>query len=224
MYDTQIAPALDAWANEKAQYAAEISFYRTQAEQAKAGGFVPKDAPGYVPPAADANAGRGADGRYVSGANPVPGSPKYMTLEDGYKALTNVTWIQNEYFRLYREPLPDEIEVLLRESVDNHYPDVRSYADKKYNFTGKRAEIAAGKQKEHDDAIRNETAKAKDKEWSEKVGSNPNIRLAEPSRFSNLAKGVQAGEVKDPLRMSPEERHRATQTMIQKDISESQSA
>ncbi len=49
LYDSQIAPALDAWGVEKAQKDAEIAFYKTQAEGARGAGFIPKDAPGYVP-------------------------------------------------------------------------------------------------------------------------------------------------------------------------------
>src|SRR2546430_9079168 len=54
-YDSEIAPALDNWANDKARIEAQLAFYKMQAEQAKAGGFLPADAPGTpVPPAAPA--------------------------------------------------------------------------------------------------------------------------------------------------------------------------
>jgi hypothetical protein len=218
LYDQQIAPALDAWASEKANLEAQAAFYKTQNEQARSGGFVPKDAPGFTAPQPQ----RAPDGRYVAGANPVPGSPQYITQEQAYKALTNANWVQNEYFRLFKEPIPDEIENLLKEATDNHL-DFRTYASRKYKFDEKKSEIASAKQKEHDDKIRQETAAAKDKEWAEKVGSNPNVRVAVSSGFSNLSKAVKAGEIKDPLTMSSEERHRATSSMIQKDISEQNS-
>ena len=117
LYDNQIAPSLDAWATEKANLEAQAAFYRTQNEQARAGGFVPKEAPGYTPPAANPNpnpnpADRGADGRYVAGQNPVPGSPGYLTQAEAFKALSNAQWVQNEYFRLFKEPMPDDFESL----------------------------------------------------------------------------------------------------------------
>lgn len=221
LYDGQIAPALDGWATEKANLEAQVAFYRTQNEQARAGGFVPKEAPGYTPPNADPNATRGPDGRYVAGGNPVPGSPKYLTQEEALAAFASTSYVQNEYFRLYKEPFPDNILDVAREAGEQHL-DIKAYADRKYKFPEKRSEITAARQKEHDDGIRAETAKAKDKEWAEKVGSNPNVRVAESSRFSNLTAGVKSGEVKDPLSMSREERHRATQGMIQKDIASNQ--
>src|SRR4051794_30252905 len=67
----------------------------------------------------------------------------------------------------------------------------------KVRLCRKEAAKKAEEQKKHDDAIRAETLAASNKEWSEKVGNNPNIRQAEVSRFSNLEKAVKAGERPD---------------------------
>lgn len=218
MYDNQIAPALDNWATEKANLEATAAFYRTQNEQARSGGFVPKDAPGYKAGSdPDPNAARDGGGRFVAGGNTVPGSPQFMTMEQGLTALTNSSWVQNEHFRLFGQPVPDELGDLLKQAAADHQ-DFRTFAAKKYGFDQKRTEIAAGKQKEHDDAIRKETAAAKDKEWAEKVGSNPNVRVGGSSQFSEVAKAVASGQRTDPLKQTREERHRSTQTAIQGEI------
>lgn len=224
--ETEINPALDAWATDKANLEAQVSFYRTQNEQARSGGFIPQDAPGYKPPNTDPNAqpggnppARGNDGRYVAGGNVVPGSPQYISIPDAYTALTNTTWAINEHLRLFGTPLPDEIQTLLQESNQNHL-DFRTYVGRKYKFEEKRQEIATAAQKKHDDDIRKDERQKADKDWAEKTGNNPNVRPAESSQYSNLNKAVTAGQLKDPLSMSPAERHQQTRSSIQKDISE----
>ncbi len=57
-----------------------------------------------------------------------------------------------------------------------------------------------------------------DKKWAERVGSNPNIRQAEASKFSVLQKAVDAKERPSPLGLTREERHRNTSQAIQKEI------
>ncbi len=217
LYANEIAPALDKWANDSANLQAELAFYKTQAEQAKAGGFIPKDAPGVVPKPAVTPGSPAPDGRFVAGANPVPGSPAYMTLEQGLTALTNATWVMNEYQRLFGAPMPDDVGPLVKEAADRHL-DFRTYAGQKYGFDKKREELQAAKQKEHDDKIRQETAAAKDKEWAEKIGNNPNVRMAEPSRYATLAKATTAGQRKDPLLLTPEQRREQTRQYIQEEI------
>jgi len=54
------------------------------------------------------------------------------------------------------------------------------FASKKFDFDGKRAEKAAQRQKEHDDAIRREEAERVRGEMAAQYG-NPNMRLARPS-------------------------------------------
>jgi hypothetical protein len=214
MLDTQINPALDGWASEKANLEAQVAFYRTQNEQAKSGGFVPQDAPGYKPPVAN------PAGSFVAGQNPVPGSPQFITPEQAYKAMSHATYITNEHLRLFGAPPPDDLETLVKEASENHFSDLRAYANRKYNFDGKKKEIAEKAQKDHDDKIRQEAISARDKEWSEKVGSNPNVRGAESSQYTQLSKAVNAGQMKDPLSMSPQERHQATQSGIMTEMAQ----
>lgn len=211
MYANQIAPALDAWANEKATLEAQTAFYKTQAESARGAGFIPKDAPGYVPPARDTKTGQFAQ-------NPVPGSPgQYLTPEAGITAVSNVTWVMSEHQRLYGEPMPDDFETLMKESVSAHLP-FRDHVAKKYKFNEKKAEIVAAKTKEREDKIRQEAFATRDKEWAERIGNNPNVRSAQPSQFSTLQKAQAAGTLKDPLKMSAEERRNVTRSQIQADI------
>ncbi len=213
LYSTQIAPALDQWAVEKAQKDAEIAFYKTQAEGAKSGGFIPKDAPGYVPPRDPAN------GQFVPGANAVPGSPAYLTQEDGIKAVSNVTWIMSEHQRLYNQPMPDDFETLMKESQRERLP-FRDYVTKKYGFETKRQEIAAARQKEHDDKIRAEAVADNDKKWAERTGNNPMVRTLEQSHFSQIRAAQDTGQRKDPLTMTADERRRNTNQNIMKELND----
>jgi len=211
LFDTEIAPKLDAWGNEAAQLKAENAFYKTQFEEGKKAGFIPKAPPGFTPPARDDK------GKFVPGANEVPGSPAYLTAADGIKAVSNVTWVMSEHQRLFGQPLPDDFETLMNESIAQRMP-FRDYADKKYGFTAKKAEITAAKQKEHDDNIRKEAIAARDKEWAEKAGNNPMVRQGITSQFDKVKAGQQAGTRKDPLTMNAEQRRQQTRQAIQTEL------
>jgi hypothetical protein len=212
MYENQVVPALNGWGSEKATLEAERDFYKKQNEGARVNGFIPKDAPTSGAPPQDP-----ATGRFVAGANPVPGSPAF-TAEQGLEAISNATWFPTEYQRLYGQPVPDDFMTLMKEATDNRYK-FRDYVEKKYKFAEKRAEVAATKQKEHDDKIRNETTEAANKAWAEKVGNNPNVRQSPgSSQYDKINAGVKSGALKDPLTLSPEQRRGQTRQAIQTDI------
>ncbi len=218
LYDTQIAPALDGWGSEKATLEATVEFYRKQNEGARSAGFIPKDAPGFTPPAADDK--RDQNGRFVPGPN---GSPQFLTADEGIKAVSNVTWVMSEYQRLHNAPLPDDFETLMRESIQNKLP-FRDHVSRKYNFDGKRQEIAAARQKEHDDKIRAEATAAAEKSFAEKFGNNPNTNVGVPSQFDTIRRGLDAKTLADPLTMTKDQRHAATRGMIHKDIADNMAA
>lgn len=212
----EINPALDKWANDSATLTAERDYYKTLAEKAKEGGFTPGAEP--FKPAA-----RTADGKFVAGANPVPGSPDFVSnlrKEAGAAigSMLDLTW---KYQSLYGTPMPDSPTVLISEATAQRMDPI-AYAAKKYDFAGKENAIKAEAQKKHDDGIRAEQKATSDKEWAEKVGNNPNIRQAEVSKFSVLNKAVKANERPDPLKMSPEQRHASTRAAIHKDIAQSE--
>lgn len=212
-YDQEIAPALDAWGSEKATLTAQANYYKTLAEQAKAGGFLPGDAP-FKPPVAETT--RAADGKFVAGPT---GSPEFVAnfrKEAGAAigSMLDLTW---KYSALFGKPMPDSPTALIREAEVQRMDPI-TYAAKKYGFAERKASIKADEQKKHDDSIREEATKAADKVWAEKVGNNPNIRQADTSRFSTLNKAVSDKQRPDPLSMTREERHAATRNEIQKEI------
>jgi hypothetical protein len=228
-YDKEIAPALDKWANDQTNLAAERDYWKTMAEKAKEGGFIPAATP-FTPPTTATTTttttagGRDTSGRFVAGANPVPGSPQYMTREDGFQAITAAQWTISEYMRLHNgAPPPDEMATLANEAAQAHMP-YRQYVEKKYGFQEKRDKIKADAQKQHDDAIRKEVAEQKDKEWAEKVGSNPMTRMAETSRFTEVRAAIKEGTRPDPLKTNREQRRIATRNAIQKEIAENESS
>ena len=218
MYQNDIVPALNKWGNEKAQLESQVAFYKRQNEMAKEGGFIPSDAPTF---AASADGGtRDANGRFVPGKNDVPGSPSFEEFEQraggAIGVLTDLQW---KYQTLFGSAMPDAPTTLIREAESQKLP-LMDYAARKYSFAAKEQEIAAARQKEHDDKIRKEASDAKDREYAEKYGNNPHTRVAEPSKFSQVSKAVASGERKDPLKMSREERRANTAQAIHKEISE----
>lgn len=218
MYDKEVAPALDKWANESTNLTAERDYYKTLAMKAKEGGFIPAAEP-FTPPNPQRDP---QSGKFVAGANPVPGSPDLVKeirrdAAQGILAVSDLDW---KYRSLYGQPMPDSPSTLVAEANAQRM-DLVAYAAKKYDFPGKEKALAEQKQKEHDDAIVKKAIEENDKKWSEKIGSNPNIRQATESRFSELQKGVTDKTRVDPLTVSKEQRHANTQRIIQKDLRES---
>jgi DNA-binding beta-propeller fold protein YncE len=126
-----------------------------------------------------------------------------------------VTW---KYRTLYDgKEMPDSPTAIIREATAQRMSP-SDYAAKKYDFAGREKAKRDTDQKAHDDAIRKETEEKKDREWSEKMSSNPDLRRGEVSGFSTLQKAVDAKQRPNPLGMTREERHRATSQAIQKDI------
>src|SRR5277367_5096961 len=201
----EINPALDKWATESATLTAERDYYKTLAEKAKEGGFVPGAAP-FAPAAATT---RDPGGRFVPNANPVPGSPQYMTKAEGFTAVTSATWYISEYMRLHNgAPPPDDITVIAREADEQKIP-FKAYVEKKYDFQAKREKIRADERKKEIDAATAAAVAENDKKWAEKIGTNPNIRAAETSRFSEINKAVADKSRPDPLTLTKEQRHAA---------------
>jgi len=213
-FEKEISPALDAWANEKASYDTRIAAYQAAMKAAEEGGFKIPDvlkAPTVTPTPA-----RAEDGQFVAGPT---GSPEFVgKLKDeigsAFGFVADVTW---KYRTLYGAEMPDSPTAIIREATAQRM-NPADYAAKKYDFAGKEAAKKAADQKAHDDSIRKETEEKKDREWSEKMSSNPDLRRGEISGFSQLSKAVDAKQRPNPLGMSREERHRATSQAIQKDI------
>lgn len=225
MYETEMVPALNAWGSERATLAAERDFYKAQNEGARAAGFIPKDAPGYTPGAPEPP--RGADGRYTSGTNPVPGSPGITNeMKDEFlRATSEAQWASDTYKDLYEtNAMPEGYSFYetLAEGTRNRMT-FRDYFTQKYKLNDKRKERAERQQKAHDDAIRKEERAKIEKEFAERGGSNPNLRPAAASHYASVRKAVQSGSVKDPVKMNAEERRRQTRDMISADIAENNS-
>jgi membrane protein involved in colicin uptake len=246
-YDKEIAPALNNWGTEKANLEAQAAFYRAQNEAARAAGFVPTEAPNYKPQEAQSvTPQRDAQGRYVAGAQGgTPGSPTF-TMEAIDQRLgagiSNVGWAMQEYQRLSGgQFLPDSFDKLSEEASNSRLP-FRDYVARKYDFAGKQAEIQRKAQEEHDAKVRLEAsapfeAKLKeaeearqkaieetDRKWAEKIGSNPDVRIAQPSRFADVARAVKANERPDPLSLNEGQRRQATSQAIRQEISETTAA
>jgi hypothetical protein len=217
-YENRIAPSLVQWDEEKTRIEndrtrdrAELAFYKTQAEEARTAGFIPGDAPGYQP--------RDDQGRYVAGApGSTPGSPTfdvnqvYQRAGDAINVLSDIQW---EHERLFGQPLPVSPSELVKRA-DQMKLDPRTYASREFHWNERKAEMAKEAQQKHDDGVRAE----RDRYWAEKVGSNPDVRLAQSSRYSDAARAVRAGTRPDPLMMTELDRRRATAQAIRDDLAQ----
>ena len=248
-YDQTIAPALNNWGTEKANLEAQAAFYRTQNEAARTAGFVPAEAPAFQaasgPAAAQGTQVRDAQGRYVAGApGGVPGSPTF-TMEDVRNGLGStigtLTDIQWKYQSLYGKPMPIPPTELVRQAEAVKL-DPAAYAARTFGFAEKEAEIARKTQEEHDKQIAEQATKPfeqkladaeaaakkavedNDRKWAEKIGSNPDVRIAQPSRFTEVSRAVKSGERPDPLLLNESQRRQATATAIRHEVAEQTAA
>jgi hypothetical protein len=234
--------------NKAAQSAAEAAFYRTQAEEAKKSGFIAGEAPGFdaskfVPP----NPGvqpRDQSGRYVAGVpGGTPGSPQFFDVNKVYEragdAVSVLTDIQWEHQKLFNQPLPISPSELIRQA-DSVKLDPRTYAARTFNWDVRRQQMQADQEKEKNAKIAAETAapletkikemaeehkKAlvdRDREWAERIGSNPDIRRPMPSQFSDHQRAIKANEMPNPLDLNDTQRRQLTSQMIRKDIESQQ--
>jgi DNA-directed RNA polymerase delta subunit len=138
-------------------------------------------------------------------------------LGGAFAFLADTSW---KYRSLYGTEMPDSPTAIIREAAAQRRSPAE-YAAIKYDFAGKEKAKREADQKTHDDAIRKEAKDASDREWAERVSSNPMIRQAETSRFAEVHKAVKEGARPDPLKMPTRElRHKETQQRIQKEIAE----
>jgi hypothetical protein len=209
-FEKEVTPSINNAYSQVAQEKAQAAFYKTQAEAAKAQGFTPADAPGYVAP---------KPGERTPGAPVTPGTPTYMTADEGYRAITTTQNLVLEYQRLHPgKVMPDGIDTLAREAREQRQP-IDVYAAKKYNFEGRKAEIAAATAKEHEDKIRADERALVEKKYAERMGSNPDLRAPQSSQFSTIRETPDGA--KHPGSMNPRERHASTQKFLQARMSNS---
>jgi hypothetical protein len=249
-YDETIAPALNGWGTEKANLEAQAAFYRAQNEAARSAGFVPAEAPNFQPQnASAANPTRDAQGRYVAGAaNGTPGSPTFQGVDLAAidqrlgTGISNIGWAMQEYARFHPgQFLPDSFDKLGQEA-DNARLPFRDYVARKYDFAGKQQAAQKAAQDAHDAEVKAradaewqpklqalEADKAKaiedtNRKWAEKIGSNPEVRIAQSSKFTEVARAVKSGERPDPLALNDQQRRAATAQAIRTDMAEQTAA
>ncbi len=223
-------------AKEVADARAESAYYKTQRESyLKELNIKPEDAPVFTPPAATIPA---------VDPNKTPGTPTFtinQVREELGNSLGTVANIQWEYRNLYGREMPISPTELLRQTEANKYKDPATYANSIFKFSEKREEIRQAEAKAHDDGIAAAARAAKDEEHklelkkitdefsakerlrAEQAGSNPDTKLPPgSSKFSDLRRAQQAGERKDPTKMTPQERRQTSLDNIHKALEERQ--
>ena len=219
-YDREINPALVQWANDKASMDTRLAAYESALKAAKEGGFqVPEIlATPVVTPGSPVKDPR--TGQFLPSGSTVAAPDQFKKLQEdiggAFAFAASTSW---KYRSLFGTEMPDDPVLIIREATAQRMSPA-DYAAKKYDFAGKEKAKREAEQKAHDDAIRKETKEASDKEWSEKVGNNPNVRQAQVSAFSEVRQAVKEGKRADPLKMTPQERAKATRDNIRRDIAE----
>jgi hypothetical protein len=177
--------------------------------------------------------------------NKTPGTPTF-TINDVRDqlgaSLGTVANIQWKYRQLYNgQEMPISPTELLRQSEANKFKDPATYASQLFKFADKEEEQRQAVAKAHDDAIaaaavaerdkkhKEETEKltaefnAKERLRAEQAGSNPDTKLPPgSSKFSDLRRAQQAGERKDPTKMTPQERRQTSLDNIHKALEDRQ--
>jgi hypothetical protein len=223
---------------------AHSAFLKAQNDGAKAAGFIPADAPAYTPTTTTTtttNGTRDGQGRFVAGQQGgTPGSPTF-TVDDvrsGFGTmLGTIPDIQWRHQALYGKPMPIAPTELVKQAEALKLSP-GEYAARTFKFSERQQELdnqakEAEKQKIIEEAqapmkaqIEAEKAAAakavadNDKKWAEKIGNNPDVRIAQPSRFADVTRAVKAGERPDPTKMNEAARRKATHQAIMSEISE----
>jgi hypothetical protein len=220
MYDKEIAPALNNWANEKTSYDAKIAAYDAALKSAKEGGFQVPD----ILATPTAQPTRTPDGKFVAGTpGSVPGSPTFVAdlRKEAGAAILSIADLSWKYQALYGKPMPDSPSSLITEATAQRMDPI-AYAAKKYGFAEKEAAMKADEKKKEIDAAVTSAVAAKEKEWAEKTGNNPNLRQAEVSRFASVQAAVKKGERPDTMTMTPEQRREVTRQQIHKELAQNE--
>jgi hypothetical protein len=134
-----------------------------------------------------------------------PEPPKYMTQADVERSmrstapdLVSLTALSNEYYSLFGAPYI-AVEEDFRAAQQAGKP-LREFARSKYNFDGKKQELATKADQARIDVIVAEQMKTKEAELAAKYGSNPDLRTPVPSKFDKLSKreGFKSDSWKSP--------------------------
>jgi hypothetical protein len=228
-YDEKIAPALASWADQDTRLSTENAAMKTFLQKIKDGGYLPPEVLAAIPaigatptptPTPTPTGTRGPDGKFVAGPT---GSPVFVDtkkieadLAGAFSFAADTQW---KYRSLFGQEMPDSPTALIREAGANRMSP-SDWAAKKYNFATKEQEIVAAREKAKIDAAVKEAVSAKEKEWSERTGNNPNVRTPVESAFSSVTKAVSEGKRQDPLKLTPEQRKSNTHANIQKEFQE----
>lgn len=147
-----------------------------------------------------------------------PGTPTFSgdpnefvsRVSRGLSQLSDVEW---KYRKLYNQPLPESPSSLIAEA-DRLGISPMEAADRKYKFSAKEQEL-------RDSTIRQEVETRIRKEFAEKSGSNPDMRLPSGnSTYAETRRAIETGKLKDPTRMTPQERRQQALNSIHKSLEE----
>ena len=210
-YNNEFVPEMRKVTQDALQAKGEAARLTAQLAQAREYGIVPEP----VAPVVDPN------------APPVraPGSPDPEAAQRQFRewsqaqsrAINNVSELNAEHFRLFKEPLPSSAdladEVTRQHTLGHKDFTLKQAWETKYNVPAKRQEITLAEQKKHDDEIRAQVIK----EERQRVGAHPGLVSGQPSRFSNY-KPSDATEGKEPWKVPAGMRKAANQPWRDKAI------
>lgn len=208
-------PGVAAWESERAELArkaaqaeAKAAYFERERESLKQSGLVTDDAP---------FSSRNAQGQFVT-----PGSPTFANdpnelvnrVAQGVGGLLDVA---QRYQRVMGRPLEMPMTELIRRA-DSAGMNLTDFAEREFK-------LSQMERQQYEDRIRTEERTKVAREYGEKFGQNPDVAMPRGTSGAGMAqvrKDMLEGKVKDPTRMSPEERRQQTLAAIHRHVEERQ--
>lgn len=161
-------------------------------------------------------------GQYVTPGTPTFSGDANDIVSRASMGLAQIADVDYRHRALFNAPMPITPSQLIKEA-DARGVDPLSYAEQRFGFSKKETEIAAQREKEKEQAIRDDERRKMTSQYTDSGGSfNP---MTASTSMSAIRRATQAGERKDPLKLDAAGRrkqalesiHRAVEERAQRD-------
>jgi hypothetical protein len=165
---------------------------------------------------------RNSGGQYM----PTPGTPVFSNPDEfigraaqGFNQILDIT---HRHQQLYGKPMGIQPSALIAEA-DRLGISPSELAERKFSFSKREGEIQVQRQKEAEERIRQDERQKMLGRYSDSSGLNANpVQGANGGGMASVRKDMLEGKLKDPTRMSPQERHQQALNSIHRHIEERQ--
>jgi len=164
--------------------------------------------------------------RSSGGQFQTPGTPVFSNPDEfigraaqGFNQILDIT---HRHQQLYGKPMGIQPSALIAEA-DRLGISPSELAERKFSFSKREGEIQVQRQKEAEERIRQDERQKMLGRYSDSSGLNANpVQGANGGGMASVRKDMLEGKLKDPTRMSPQERHQQALNSIHRHIEERQ--